>query len=91
MGAIDANVWLEYVPSGANLADLPSRDEFTLLREWGSVWVSTVLPPIGGDWSAVFFSYFETLAGKPDGAAKRSIARTAGLAADLRAAKRARR
>ena len=34
--ALGAQVWFSYVPSKANLADLPSRGEFDLLRELGS-------------------------------------------------------
>ena len=34
--ALGTRVWFEYVPSGANLADQPSRGEFDLLRELGS-------------------------------------------------------
>ena len=30
--AVAANTWFEYVPSGANISDLPSRGEFELLR-----------------------------------------------------------
>ena len=35
--AAGTQVWFEYVPSGANIADLPSRDDFELLAELGSV------------------------------------------------------
>ena len=60
-GAIDCNVWLEHVASGANIADLPSRGEFALLRRLGSVRFETTLPPIGGDWSSVYRdTYFAT-------------------------------
>ena len=31
--ALEANVWFEYVPSAANIADLPSRGEFEKLVE----------------------------------------------------------
>ena len=48
-GAIDCNVWLEHVASGANIADLPSRGEFALLRRLESIRFETTLPPIGGD------------------------------------------
>ena len=34
--ACQTNAWFEYVPSAANIADLPSRDELSLLKEKGS-------------------------------------------------------
>ena len=33
----DASAWFEWVPSKANVADLPSRGDFELLRRLGSV------------------------------------------------------
>ena len=30
--AVAANTWFEYVPSGANISDLPSRGDLALLR-----------------------------------------------------------
>ena len=62
LGAVDANVWLEYVPSGANIADHPSRSDFALLREWGSRYFEAVLPPLGGDWYGLYRRYFDALA-----------------------------
>ena len=35
--AVRANTWFEYVPSAANVSDLPSRGEFRWLRDKGSV------------------------------------------------------
>ena len=43
--------WFEYVRSKANVADLPSRYEFELLRELGSEEVDVSLPVID-DWFA---------------------------------------
>ena len=34
--ALQANIWFEFVPSAANLADQPSRGELGLLQELGS-------------------------------------------------------
>jgi hypothetical protein len=34
--ALNVRVWCEYVASGANLADLPSRDDLELLKSMGS-------------------------------------------------------
>ena len=36
--------YLDYVPSKANIADLPSRNEFTLLTSLGSVLVPYIIP-----------------------------------------------
>ena len=41
--ACNVSVWFEHVPSGANLADLPSRDDFELLHEMGSTSFSSEL------------------------------------------------
>ena len=54
MGALEANVWFEYVGTGANIADLPSRGDFALLREMGSTPVDLTLPEIAADWSQVY-------------------------------------
>ena len=54
LAAIDCNVWLEYVQSGANVADLPSCGKFELLESMGSIPFETVPPPIGEDWTAAF-------------------------------------
>ena len=48
--AMSVLVWFEYVPSGANLADLPSRGEFELLNEFGSIPFEIVWPTVGEDW-----------------------------------------
>ena len=37
-------VWFEYVPSKANIADLPSHSSFSLLHELGSKRVTAVFP-----------------------------------------------
>ena len=42
---LDCPIWFQWVPSKANIADLPSRREYGLLRELGSVEVALVLPP----------------------------------------------
>jgi len=62
--AVRANVWFEYVPSGANISDLPSRGDFELLRteqfegprvpkpceQRGALVFPLVWPPVGA-WS----------------------------------------
>ena len=65
LGAVDANVWMEYVASGANISDLPSRGDFALLNELGSSRFEVVLPNVGGEWSAVYRQVFSDLAPRP--------------------------
>ena len=44
-----ARVWYEYVASKANIADLPSRGDFALLRVLGGdgAFRPAVVPPVG--------------------------------------------
>ena len=59
---LGVRVWFEWVPSEANLADLPSRleyDEFCRVLP-GSAWVPTVLPS-QGSWSASLLSMFDDM------------------------------
>ena len=56
--ALRANVWFEFVPSGANISDLPSRNEFTRLRQLGGVAFDVEWPVFDGSWSEIFFSTF---------------------------------
>ena len=60
--ALDARVWFEWVPSDANVADLPSREEweafFRILPQ--SVWVPTVVPPLAS-WLLPFRSFAEEM------------------------------
>ena len=65
---------LEYVQSGANISDLPSRGKFELLAEMGSLQFKMILPPVGGDWWRVYTSLFMKLAPRPSAGAKRSRA-----------------
>lgn len=69
--AVDANVWLEYVASGANLADHPSRGDFALLHSMGSVRFEIVLPDLGTDWASTYRSVFLSLAPRPSKGVKR--------------------
>ena len=70
--ALDANVWVEYVASKANISDLPSRGEYDLLRDrYSSVWFDSRLPDIGGDWLAVYRRVFSELAPRPTPGVKR--------------------
>ena len=80
----DCNVWLEYVQSGANISDLPSRGKFELLAEVGSISFPTILPPVGGDWEAVYTSLFTELAPRPSAGAKRGRARARRCASAVR-------
>jgi hypothetical protein len=72
LGAIDANVWMEYVGTGANIADLPSRGEFALLRELGSTRFEITMPEVGGDWREVYRRIFANLAPRPSRSVKRA-------------------
>ena len=85
LAAIDCNVWLEYVQSGANISDPPSRGKFELLAEMGSVSFPTILPPVGGDWEDVYTSLFTELAPRPSAGAKRSRAEIASELSSLKA------
>ena len=49
--SLDAHVWLEFVPSKANIADLPSRDEYELLEHLGGRRASLRMPP-AADWQS---------------------------------------
>ena len=83
--AVGANVWLEYVQSGANIADLPSRGEFALLSSLDSVRFETVLPAIGGDWTEVFRRVFKDFAPRPTAGMKRAAAAVSDEIVRLRA------
>ena len=49
VAVMGVNPWLEFVPSGANIAELPSRGEFSLLQELGSKEFKVEWPPVGAD------------------------------------------
>ena len=60
--ALRSNVWFEYVPSKANISDLPSRNEFELLHssEYKAQPFELVWPPLAawaGEYGAVFALY----------------------------------
>ena len=74
LAAIDCNVWLEYVQSGANIADQPSRGDVALLLSLGSIAFDMQLPPVGGDWSATYKAMFCRLAPRPTAGVKRARA-----------------
>ena len=69
--ALQCRVWFEYVASGANIADLPSRGEFAKLIELSSVPFTAVWPDLGESWSASFASAFAKYAPRPGKAALR--------------------
>ena len=57
--ALRSNVWFEYVPSKANISDLPSRNEFELLKspEFKALEFELVWPPVSawiGEYGALF-------------------------------------
>ena len=72
LAAIDCNVWLEYVQSGANIADQPSRGDEALLLSMGSVRFEMELPPVGGDWAVIYEELFMKLAPRPSRGVKRA-------------------
>ena len=41
---LGVSIWFQWVPSKANIADLPSRNEFEMLRRFGAVEVPAVFP-----------------------------------------------
>ena len=82
--ALSCRVWFEYVPSGANISDLPSRQDLTLLRSMGAVEFQLEWPPFGGSWSAVLSSTFAAYSGRRSGAAKRSREEVGGALSSLR-------
>ena len=69
--ALQTQVWFEFVPSGANLADEPSRDEFGLLHEMGSTWFDVVWPDMESSWAGVFESILDEFGKKPTSGEKR--------------------
>ena len=46
LARLRTDVYLDYVPSKANIADLPSRNEFDLLTKLGGVPVELRTPPL---------------------------------------------
>ena len=42
--AFGVHLWLDRVPSHENIADLPSREEYGLLRDIGAVWKAPLIP-----------------------------------------------
>ena len=52
--AVQSNVWMEYVASGANIADLPSRNDLALLQELGSEKFEIEWPSLSESWAEVF-------------------------------------
>ena len=73
--ALGCKVWLAYVASKANIADLPSRGDFDLLlREYGSMRVAPALPPLELSWAGAFATVFKEFILRV-GAAPRSVKR----------------
>lgn len=65
--ALGTQVWIEYVPSGANIADHPSRGDMSLLEEWGSVDFSEDIewPDLRMSWLDAFRYSIRNFAPKP--------------------------
>ena len=83
--ALDISVWFEYVASGANLADLPSRGDRQLLTEMGSTPFSHVeWPDLATDLSRSFKSIWERFAPRPSTGDKRRRAAIDRAIGDLR-------
>ena len=55
---LQADAYLEFVPSLANIADLPSRNEFEVLERHGGRRVEIVIPP-AADWEAPLHTWME--------------------------------
>ena len=84
--ALGSRVWLAYVASKANLADLPSRGSFEFLeQELGSSWVDFVFPPLHLSWSGAFAHLFDSYAGVQSRRVKRARQRIEGITRGLRA------
>lgn len=75
--ALGADVWFEWVPSAANIADLPSRGEFELLQELGSVEGEVVWPDLRSGWKAALEAAFDAYAPRPSRGSKRARAEVA--------------
>jgi hypothetical protein len=56
LAGLDTDVWLEFVPSLANIADLPSRGEYESLQRLGGQMVPVTIPP-AADWHAPLRSW----------------------------------
>lgn len=87
--AVNAQVWFEFVPSGANLADQPSRGELELLSELGSTAFMARWPDMDASWEKAFVQIFNEFGAKPTKAEKRAR-RTVEDAVSADRAKRAR-
>ncbi len=49
LAEMDTRLWIEYVPSAANIADDPTREEFDrLCRIFNAERIDFVLPPLNG-------------------------------------------
>ena len=73
--ALRARVWVEHVATGANLADMPSRDDLSLLRRLGSVPVDradVTWPDLSLGLTRAFHVVWDRLAGKESAADKKS-------------------
>ena len=88
--ALNTQVWIEYIPSAANISDLPSRNEFALLHELGSTSFEVRWPEIGSGWSGVFERIFDEFANKPTKSEKRARTSVRKAIEIEREAKRAR-
>ena len=62
--AIMVNSWFEYVPSAANIADLPSRMDLELLNDMGSVPFDIEWPD-PSEWHGGLEALFERIRVRP--------------------------
>ena len=70
--ALGTQVWFEHVASGANLADMPSRGDLSLLDELGSTAFDVRWPELASGWAGAFDAIFDEFAPKPTKPEKRA-------------------
>ena len=47
------HIWIVRVPTDDNVADLPSREEYSLVKSFGAVWVEPVVAVLYSNPAAV--------------------------------------
>ena len=82
--ALEINVWFEWVASGANIADLPSRSDFRLLGELGATRFVPVWPQLSGSLVGLFHYYWGELAGRLSKREKSQLREVSEAVAELR-------
>ena len=84
---LGARVWFSWVPSKANISDLPSRREFALLQELGSDYFPPKLPTAGTTWAEIL-AEARTASGRRLSAKEREWRRTTWAAVHAEAQRR---